>query len=172
MVAGLFYLSWTTQIPPSPAISITVEVSQTLLSPKERILLGPDLASHNKSKEIMEVLPPKGNVFFLQRAFDGTEDHRLLGVTVPMNTNPFVALNSMLGEGNHVGWDNSFYFSPGVDKTKVIAAFLRKISECCIYNSSYLCHRTAGNDGCLKAGSTPSLLIGLSSWGDVHCRLD
>ena len=86
--------------------AINVEVSQTALTEEEKIVLAVDLKRRNLSVGLLDVLPPKGKMFILLRAYD--QENKLLGVTVALNIFPFVALKNMLGEGNHVGWDISF----------------------------------------------------------------
>ena len=89
---------------------IEVEISQRPLSAAEKALLAPDLKRRGLNPEILDILPPKGDVFYLFRALS-PEGH-LLGITVALNVFPFTAAKVMMGEGNHIGWDISFYFAP------------------------------------------------------------
>jgi hypothetical protein len=120
---------------PVEAIAIDVEVSQKALTEEEKALLAEDLERRNLSVRLLDVLPPKGRMFHLLRAYD--QDRQLLAVTVALNIFPFVALKNMLGEGNHVGWDISFYFAPNAPRTDAIAAMLERLASLCIYYGIY-----------------------------------
>lgn len=115
--------------------TIDVDVSQTPLTETEKALLAADLERRNISVGLLDVLPPKGRMFRLLRAYD--QDEQLLAVTVALNVFPFVALKNMLGEGNHVGWDISFYFAPDAPRADAIAALLHRLASLCIYYGTY-----------------------------------
>jgi len=115
--------------------TIVVDVSQTPLTEEEKALLAGDLQRRNLSVGLLDVLPPKGRMFHLLRAYD--QERQLLAVTVALNVFPFVALKNMLGEGNHVGWDISFYFAPNAPKTDAIAALLNRLASLCFYYGVY-----------------------------------
>ena len=115
--------------------TIDVEVSQSPLTEEEKALLAVDLKRRNLSVGLLDVLPPKGRMFRLLRAYD--QDKQLLAVTVALNVFPFVALKNMLGEGNHVGWDISFYFAPDAPRTDAIAALLNKLASLCVFYGIY-----------------------------------
>jgi hypothetical protein len=115
--------------------TIDVEVSQTPLTAEEKALLAEDLRRRNLSVGLLDVLPPKGRMFHLLRAYD--QDRQLLAVTVALNIFPFVALKNMLGEGNHVGWDVSFYFAPGAPRADAIAALLNRLASRSFYYGTY-----------------------------------
>lgn len=115
--------------------AIDVEVSQTPLTEEEKALLVGDLKRRNLSVGLLDVLPPKGKMFYLLRAYD--QEKQLLAVTVALNVFPFVALKNMLGEGNHVGWDITFYFTPDAPRTEAIAALLNKLASLCLFYGIY-----------------------------------
>ena len=117
------------------AETIDVDVSQTPLTEAEKALLAADLKRRNLSVRLLDVLPPKGRMFRLLRAYD--QDRQLLAVTVALNVFPFVALKNMLGEGNHVGWDISFYFAPDAPRADAIAALLNRLASLCIFYGIY-----------------------------------
>lgn len=109
-----------------------VIVSGEPLRPEERLSLQPDLANRGIALSMLDVIPPAGRYFQLLRAVD----HRgeLLGVTSLMSVRPFVSIKQLLGEGNHVGWDTTMYYSEDADRPKVAAALLRAMarrSMCC-----------------------------------------
>jgi hypothetical protein len=110
-------------------------VSQTPLAEEEKALLAADLKRRNLSHGLLDVLPPKGRMFHLLRAYD--QQRQLLAVTVALNVYPFVALKNMLGEGNHVGWDISFYFAPDAPRIEAIAALLDRLGSLCFYYGIY-----------------------------------
>ena len=70
--------------------AIHVEVSRTSLTEDEKALLAGDLEHRNLSVGLLDVLPPRGKMFHLLRAYD--EEKRLLAVTVALSIFPFVAL--------------------------------------------------------------------------------
>ena len=115
--------------------TIDVDVSQTPLTKAEKALLAVDLERRDLSIRLLDVLPPKGRIFRLLRAYD--QDRQLLAITVVLNIFPFVALKNMLGEGNHVGWDISFYFTPNAPRADAIAALLNKLGALCFYYGTY-----------------------------------
>jgi hypothetical protein len=115
--------------------AIDVEVSQTPLTEEEKALLAGDLQRRNLSVGLLDVLPPKGRMFYLLRAYD--QERQLLAVTVALNVFPFVALKNMLGAGNHVGWDISFYFAPDAPRIEAIAALLDRLGSLCFYYGIY-----------------------------------
>jgi hypothetical protein len=115
--------------------AIDFEVSQAALTEEEKALLAVDLRRRNLSVGLLDVLPPKGRMFYLLRAYD--EEKRLLAVTVALNVFPFVALKNMLGEGNHLGWDVSFYFAPGAPRIDAIAALLNRLGSLCVFYGIY-----------------------------------
>lgn len=115
--------------------AIDVEVSKTPLTEEEKSLLTEDLIRRNLSVGLLDVIPPKGRMFYLLRAYD--QEKQLLAVTVALNVFPFVALKNMLGEGNHVGWDISFYFAPNAPRSDVIAALLNRLASLCIFYGIY-----------------------------------
>jgi hypothetical protein len=115
--------------------AINVEVSQTPLTEEEKAILAGDLKRRNLSVGLLDVLPPKGKMFHLLRAYD--QEKQLLAITVALSVFPFVALKNMLGEGNHVGWDISFYFATNAPKTDVIAALLKRLASLCVFYGIY-----------------------------------
>ena len=115
--------------------TIDVEVSQTPLTAEEKTQLAGDLERRNLSVGLLDVLPPKGRMCYLLRAYE--QEQQLLAVTVALNVFPFVALKNMLGEGNHVGWDISFYFAPDAPRTDAIAALLNRLASLCFYYGTY-----------------------------------
>jgi hypothetical protein len=115
--------------------TIDVEVSQPLLTDAEKTLLATDLKRRHLSVGLLDVLPPKGRMFRVLRAYD--QEKKLLAVTVALNVFPFVALKNMLGEGNHVGWDITYYFAPNAPKADVIAALLKRLASLCIFYGIY-----------------------------------
>lgn len=115
--------------------AIDVEVSQTPLTEEEKALLAADLQCRNLSVGLLDVLPPKGKIFYLLRAYD--QEKQLLAVTVALNVFPFVALKNMLGEGNHVGWDISFYFTLDAPRSDAIAALLHRLASLSIFSGIY-----------------------------------
>jgi hypothetical protein len=115
--------------------TIDVDVSQTPLTGAEKAVLAADLERRNLSVRLLDVLPPKGRMFRILRAYD--QDRQLLAVTVALNIFPFVALKNMLGEGNHVGWDISFYFATNTLRADTIAALLERLASLCIYYGIY-----------------------------------
>jgi hypothetical protein len=114
---------------------IDVEVSQTPLSNEEKAILAKDLGRRNLSVGLLDVLPPRGKMFHLLRAYD--QERQLLAVTVALNVYPFVALKNMLGEGNHVGWDISFYFALDAPRAEAIAALLNRLASLCVFYGIY-----------------------------------
>lgn len=114
---------------------IDVEVSQTPLSEKEKALLALDLKRRHLSIGMLDIIPPKGEVFYLLRAFN--PEKQLVAVTVALNVFPVSAIKPMLGEGNHVGWDISFYFAPNAPRADAIAALLKKLASLCVFYGAY-----------------------------------
>jgi hypothetical protein len=114
---------------------IRVDVSRRRLHDRERALLMPDLEARGIAPSMLDVLPPDGRFFQLLRATD--RRGRLLGVTSLMSFPPFVSIKQMLGEGNHVGWDTSIYYAPGVDRPAVAGALLRAMASRSIYYAMY-----------------------------------
>jgi hypothetical protein len=84
---------------------------------------------------MLDVVPPRGRGFRLLRALD--RDGGLLGVTPVLSVRPFVSIKQQLGEGNHVGWDASFYLAPGVDRGRVTAALLQAAAARSLYYGIY-----------------------------------
>lgn len=127
---------------------IRVEVSRRPLSGEEKEMLAPDLLKRKRSvnPELLDVLPPKGRSFRLLRALDAGTDH-LLGVTVAFCVNPSaVCLKTMMGEGNHVGWDVGFYVvsedelsksGGGVTRSQVVAAILNEMASMSYFYGYY-----------------------------------
>lgn len=117
------------------SVPLDVEVSQRPLSSEEKALLTPDLERRNLSVNMLDVLPPRSGTFYILRAL--TRDKQLVAITVLMNVYPFVALKNMLGEGNHVGWDISFYFTPNAPRADAIAALMKKVASRCMFYGVY-----------------------------------
>lgn len=114
---------------------IQVHVSRRRLHDRERVALLPDLEHRGISPALLDVLPPAGRYFQLLRAVNS--DGRLLGVTSLMSFRPFVSIKQLLGEGNHVGWDTSFYYAQDVDRRRVAAALLNAIAKRTFYYAMY-----------------------------------
>lgn len=81
------------------------------------------------------MLPPQGRYFHLLRA--RSSDGRLLGITTVMSVTPFASIKQMHGEGNHVGWDVSFYLAEDVDRGRVTAALLEAVAARSMYYGLY-----------------------------------
>lgn len=84
---------------------------------------------------MLDVIPPAGRHFQLLRAVG--PDGGLLGATSLMSVPPFVSIKQLLGEGNHVGWDSSFYYAPNADRTAVAAALLRAMARRSFYYAMF-----------------------------------
>ena len=114
---------------------IRVDVSRRRLHDRERALLMPDLEARGIAPSMLDVLPPDGRFFQLLRATD--RRGRLLGVTSLMSFPPFVSIKQLLGEGNHVGWDTSIYYTERADRPKVAAALLNAMARRSMYYAMY-----------------------------------
>jgi hypothetical protein len=98
-------------------------------------VLLPDLARRGVTDGLLDVIPPAGRYFQLLRAVGSRGE--LLGVTTLMSFRPFVSIKQLLGEGNHVGWDTSIYYSEGVDRPVVAAALLRAMARRSFYYAMF-----------------------------------
>lgn len=85
---------------------------------------------------MLDIIPPNGRYFQLLRAVD--REGRLLGVTSLMSVRGLISIKQLLGEGNHVGWDSSIYYAPGVDRPAVAGALLRAMASRSLYYAIYL----------------------------------
>jgi hypothetical protein len=119
----------------NPDTSIRVLVSSDPLDDRERSLLRLDLEQRGIAPGLLDVIPPAGRYFQLLRAVDAKGD--LLGVTSLMSVRPFVSIKQLLGEGNHVGWDASFYYSEQAERPRVAAALLEAMARRTFYGGIY-----------------------------------
>jgi hypothetical protein len=118
-----------------PDESVRVLVSSDPLDDRERSSLRGDLERRGIALSMLDVIPPAGRYFQLLRAVDANGD--LLGVTSLMSVRPFVSIKQLLGEGNHVGWDSSFYYADHADRPRVAAALLEGMASRTFYGSIY-----------------------------------
>jgi hypothetical protein len=112
-----------------------VTVSRRPLHERERSTLLPDLEERGFSPSMLDIIPPAGRHFQLLRAIG--PDGGLLGATSLMSVRPFVSIKQLLGEGNHVGWDSSIYYSQNADRTAVTVALLRAMARRSFYYAMY-----------------------------------
>lgn len=119
----------------NPDEFVRVFVSADRLNDHERSVLRPDLDRRGIALGMLDVIPPAGRYFQLLRAVDANGD--LLGVTSLMSVRPFVSIKQLLGEGNHVGWDTSFYYAENADPPRVAAALLEAMARRTFYGSIY-----------------------------------
>jgi hypothetical protein len=115
--------------------SVRVIVSADPLDNNEQSLLLPDLEQRGIAPSMLDVIPPAGRYFQILRAVDNRG--RLLGVTSLMSVRPFVSIKQLLGEGNHVGWDTSFYYAEAADRPRVAAALLRAMARRTFYYAMF-----------------------------------
>ena len=115
----------------NPGIPARVIVSAEPLRPGERADLLPDLAARGVAPSMLDVIPPAGRFFQLLRAVD--QGGRLLGITSLMSVRPFVSIKQLLGEGNHVGWDTTMYYTERADRPRVAAALLGAMARRSMY---------------------------------------
>ncbi|NNC75001.1 MAG: hypothetical protein HKN93_05760 [Acidimicrobiia bacterium] len=54
-----------------------------------------------------------------------------------MSFRPFVSIKQILGEGNHVGWDTTTYYTDGADRPQVAAALLRAMAQRSMYSAMF-----------------------------------
>lgn len=115
----------------NPGIPARVIVSAEPLRPAERADLLPDLVARGVAASMLDVIPPAGRFFQLLRAVD--RHGELLGVTSLMSVRPFVSIKQLLGEGNHVGWDTTMYYTERADRPRVAAALLNAMARRSMY---------------------------------------
>ncbi|MFW2339196.1 MAG: GNAT family N-acetyltransferase [Acidimicrobiia bacterium] len=118
-----------------PRMPARVSVSAEPLRRDERLALQSDLAQRGISPSMLAIIPPSGRFFQLLRAYD--PNGMLLGVTSLMSLRPFVSIKQLLGEGNHVGWDTSIYYTERADRPKVAAALLNAMARRSMYYAMY-----------------------------------
>ncbi len=112
-----------------------VLVSAEPLRPEERAALEADLVTRGISLSMLDVIPPSGRFFQLLRAVDAQGE--LLGVTSLMSVRPFVSIKQLLGEGNHVGWDTTMYYTERADRPRVAAALLNAMARRSMYYAMF-----------------------------------
>jgi hypothetical protein len=118
-----------------PGKPARVIVSAEPLRSDERLALLPDLVERGIARSMLDVIPPAGRFFQLLRAVD--PDGKLLGVTSLMSFRPFVSIKQILGEGNHVGWDTTIYYTEDADRPQVAAALLHAMARRSMYYAMF-----------------------------------
>ena len=107
--------------------SLDVEVCDPIpLTVEEKAVFAPYLEKQGLSPDFLDIITNIPNRSRLVKVW--SKNRELLGITTVLLT-PGVFMKHCFGQGNHIGTNNTFFFSEGADKADVLNAIFRKLLE-------------------------------------------
>jgi len=107
--------------------SLQVEVCQsTPLSSQEKTTLAPYIEKQQLTPDFLDIITNIPNRSRVIKVW--SKNSELLGLTTVLLT-PTVFMKHCFGQGNHIGTNNTFFFSQNANKSDVLNAMFRKLLE-------------------------------------------
>ena len=111
----------------NPKSDLGVEVCDPIpLTPEEKAVFAPCLERQGLSPDFLDIITNIPNRSRVIKVW--SEGGELLGTTTVLLT-PSVFMKHCFGHGNHIGTNNTFFFSEGANRSEVLSAMFRKLLE-------------------------------------------